>query len=752
MGFFSSKKKVLVSTAVVRVVEDNGIPDLRRRSAIKSVLNDDRFARVILEETMNSKVQGIERAYRYAKSGAYYYGTPNHNVSNAAKGQDVVKNIIESDLGKAIEFEYFYFAPINNLHAGWQKLTEEYQYDNFSNEVMGLTALRGQRVFVNNLIGHIDTTVMASDDPDIETSFPTPDAGTLVTWERHPHDRYSPHPNPTKESIWLLSETAIDGVMAELVGLDGTAEELFFSLEDFDEDREYFQAKYRYLENGTIKYGYFTYGYNSGQYPVLDSIHEGQAVGQGTFFPITFFRHNDQNRTATALHNTAAYKTSVKMLKMYGMDYQSLGDSINENPGVDDIEQAVMMFAVPAGSNNEVDKRYLFDFFEWAYYQNPSKQSQYANSTFNSYMPGKSISIYDRDFNCTLSFAGLNRKVLTGVMGKRNSYHSRTGTINSTTTVSERAYTEEFGWVTVSRVIPISIVVQHYTYQISDNRYVEVTVNNLRLRYNIYGDKGIEANLGSDKLLIPLDYNITKRYSAHDKEILYFRSMHLVFNTRKTVKVKWYQRGAFKFVLIIIAAAITVFSGGTAGPIAASLLSIGVSLTVAIIIEVIVISLIFEQVVKFAIKEFGFEGGAILAAIALYYGVAMGGVPSLGMTPTQLILVSTNLVSAAQSAYYQEKIAKYSDKLQAFELMAEEKMEELKEIEEAIGSNGFIDPFEIIGRVPKINPGESPDDLYNRTVHSGNIGTAAYDYIENYVGISLQLPTFNDLVGDTFYG
>jgi hypothetical protein len=100
----------------------------------------------------------------------------------------------------------------------------------------------------------------------------------------------------------------------------------------------------------------------------------------------------------------------------------------------------------------------------------------------------------------------------------------------------------------------------------------------------------------------------------------------------------------------------------------------------------------------------------------------------------------------------QEQILEYKSEAQEFALLAESKMEELEEIDNLLNSYDLLDPRSFTGMVPTINPGESPDDLYNRTVHSGNIGTVAFDYIESYVDINVQLPTFNDLVGDTFYG
>lgn len=54
-------------------------------------------------------------------------------------------------------------------------------------------------------------------------------------------------------------------------------------------------------------------------------------------------------------------------MKYLGMNYGDLADSINQNPDIDDVEQALFMMGVPADTTNEVEQRYLFDFFNRAY-------------------------------------------------------------------------------------------------------------------------------------------------------------------------------------------------------------------------------------------------------------------------------------------------------------------------------------------------------------------------------------------------
>ena len=49
--------------------------------------------------------------------------------------------------------------------------------------------------------------------------------------------------------------------------------------------------------------------------------------------------------------------------------------------------------------------------------------------------------------------------------------------------------------------------------------------------------------------------------------------------------------------------------------------------------------------------------------------------------------------------------------------------------------------------IPLIIWGEKPDDFYNRTVHSGNVGVLGLDAIESFCDIRLKLPEIQDTIG-----
>jgi len=757
MGWFSSKKKTYVATQVNRMVGEDEIPDLRKKNLIDSIFKNQRLTTTMVNNAMHSHTTKFERSYRKAARGDYYYGTPNHNITYAAKGQDVVKDIIELNVGAEIAIEYFQFMPLNNLHFGWQKLTEDYGYNEFKNQI---TPQDGKRTWVVDLVAYVDTAEMLPDataeDGEEER---LPDSETLANWERHPQDRYTPfRTGSQKTPLWYLADGIEDGVKVFLVDEDGVESTLFFPLAAFGiEDKEHFHVKYRYGPTNNRSVGYFTYEYGEGTYPGLDSVHESQAVGRGSFFPIVFFRHNGVNKTASQYHNTPAYKSSVKLMQSMGMDYQSMGDNVNESPDADKLEQAVMMFAVPASSTDSVEIEYTFKFFDWLQKQSGSVGHTNELDGYTQVSSGKAITIKDADFHCTLSYSKLVKRRLRGDLDADEGYeHEQIQETRYRTvwrTVRTGSGDNTGGTETIQVIEPYVVELLQYRRQIRPGMYEEISVSGLSLRYHIYGDKGVTANIGSEKLLIPLDYNICRSIGLMRKERLYLRSLHLVFNSKETKTVKWYQRGAFKILIMVAIVVITILSGGLSAPLAAAYAAGAYGTMALIIINAIIsqliVSLVIQQVAEFIIKEFGIEAGAVLAIVA-FVAAAYGGY--VGADWAQYALLSSNGLSKAFQGGVQGRLLEYKSESQEFQLLSETKYDELEEVNNLLNQYELLDPRSFIGLEPTITVGETPDAMFERTIHTGNPGTLQYDYIESYVAINTQLPTFDSLVGDTMYG
>jgi uncharacterized membrane protein len=764
MGWFSSKRKVHVSTEIVRVFEDKNIVSLKQKALVDSIFENVPVPESIVNKMLSSHIVKVNNIYAKAKRGDYYYGTPNHNMKSEYDGLTAVRNTVESQLGLPITVDYFHYGPLNNIHRAWQILTEDYGYIEFSNQVTALSESTGATTWVKNIVGHVDTTSLSAEGTPEEEQIP--DASTLAVWGRHPHDRYMPNRQGSPEPNWLIGENINDGATVYLVDANGTETELFMDFDGLDDGTDYFQMKYQYVEGGVYKRGYFTYKDGSREYPLLDLVYTATPVGSGSFFPIFFFRSGSKNMTAESQWGTEAYKTSVQLMNDINMDYQTMGDAINENPEADKIEQAVMMMGVPPQTDNPAEAEYLYKFFDWLYRESPHSVFGNASNNFgqDAVSEGRALVIQDSDFSATLSYSRMYRNNTVGSIGEVGTYKQVDRSITKSNTVTRRIPGETFEdpdtYETV--VVYYEASVLAYQFQVTPGLYYEYVVDGLKMVHAVAEGKVVLGEISSGKILIPLDYEICQTMRFDMKEELYYRSLHFVFNAKTVTRTKWYQTGVLTVVIAIVAIAIMVFTAGAGTPLSLAMADVAVATgaaataaaigTVALIVATnlitsYLIGMVLQKGFEVVIKELGLEGtfiASIVAVVVAVYQMATGGDWSKAM------FVASNLQAAEASAAH-DVLMDYKAESQEFNLLAEEKFKELEEVNDLLNQYPLLDPRSFIRQEPMNIAGETPDALYNRTVHSGNIGIVQYDYIESYVDINTQLPTFNDSVGDTLY-
>jgi hypothetical protein len=510
-----------------------------------------------------------------------------------------------------------------------------------------------------------------------------------------------------------------------------STESVDVSVTGYDPEADYFQASYE--ANGRLKY--WIYKNDTGTYPTLDDLFTDRPVVSGSYFPFAYFRYNKQSVIQDK--TTDAYKTSKKMVEFIGMDYDLMAEAINENPDIGDVEQAMLVMAVPAVSTDEIECRYLFDYFDTLHYEMDGATSAAVDSVgsriFRKAVQGKSIVIQDKQFKMALQNSGIFKRLVAGTIGP-------IGTCTSTyTTTTENLETvDEETNVFVN--VPLLSKRHVYKKQIATGLCEEITVKDLKMVYWVFGEYTTTGDEDDDILLIPIDRTISRRYSMGDREHLYARSLHFVFNSRVVTKVKWYQTGVFKAILIIAAAIISMYDGGWT--LATILTTAGIQALIITIIVTIVVGEIMAAVFKLFVKVFGADVALIVAVVAVLYGgyqmIQHGSIVGAPFA-SELLMISNGLSQAALSSKMSDLMGEAED----FRLLAEEKNDLLEKAEDLLENTSFLSPFVIFG--------EKPEDFYNRTVHSGNIGIVGINAISYYVDIALTLPKLNDTLGEETY-
>jgi hypothetical protein len=697
-----------------------------------------------MEEIANSVGVRAERMYSYAEKN-YTHGMPSGEIFSVSQNKAALEDVLKRQHNTTIAFDYSHYGPVNFLHMGWVKISSAYGYQAETNELTVLTTAKGSKVYLADMVVVMPTADLTSyASVTLEQYGVAPSAGfipgrTVQSAALQALVNHSPvqasntvtSPHVLITYVWEADTPRVpaDPTLSATVKVLKT-ETLLLPFDAFRANGDYFQARYR----AAGKTYFFFYRDGAGTYPTLDVAFDKPLSVMGEFFPVAYFRYKKAPMNASK--TTAAYKSSKRMVNYLGVDYDTMIDAIHENPGIKDVEQAMMVMAVSANSTNPIAQQYLFDFFNKMYYFLPAQFTTVNELGLSTPLDTPAVSasaieIKDKLFKMVLSNAGLVKRSVAGSIGKVGTYASVLETVTE-----QRVGTSWDGQQTIT--YDVSTPAHCYRYQVSEGIYEEVRVLDLQMKYFIWEDYTMIGDGKEDILLIPLDRSITQNYPMTQREDLYAMSLHFVFNSLAHTTVQWYESGAFKTLLVVAAVVWTISTGGSDGgqALAAALGFTGTALTIAaIIIDLIVIPALFKATFKLFVDILGPEVATLFLVVALVYGgteiIKAGGVN--GAPWSQAILeFSTGLHQAILEDKYEDLMAEVSD----FNTYVEEQTKLLDKAEDLLGKTSFLSPFVIFG--------ETPDAFYTRTVHSGNIGIVGVDAISVYVDAALTLPKLNE--------
>ena len=754
------RKKTYVGTQVVRMMEDKNLPNYVKSGTLRSLLNKGNLADYLVETGINSLGIKAERYYQRAEQGKYIYGLPKSRLVSSNVGYSEVKSILENAEGTAVDIQYVKLGGLNCMHQAWQMIISMFQYDPTTNELVGLSAIKGRKVYL----------------ADMQIVLPTPRledyrTGVLAVWGAPPNAGELPfletdsilateliNLRAFKQASPLLLDTSspVEQVLITYAGLEevtvqssehGPYKETKLTTEtvtvplpavsDADKAADHFQACYE--AQGVRKW--VTYRKGSGAFPALDALTNNSQVVSAKFFPLVYFRFDKKDETADK--SLEAYKSSKALLDTLDIPIDSVAKNIHENPDIKDVAQVFLMFGVPADSKDATEARYLIEFFAGVYAsQGMSQAGSFSKlsdirtqlgltPTQTSQGNLLELEVGDSRFRMTLKARNLTRRSVGGQLGKVGTYKA---TLKEE--YEEHILNESESGATTTVRIPYKVYV--YQHQFTDSMYSEIKVLGLSMTYWVEGNHRTTSDSTKDILYIPLDKSITEKYSLATRELLYARSMQLVCNSLVVVKLKWYQTGLFKVFVIIISIVITWFYPPAGSAMAG--LAAGTATVAAVVLEVLltaIISMMVGVAIRMVAKAIGGPLAMLLAVIVMMYTgyTLMESGASFIPMAQDLMMIASNLIQGGMEAMY-EGLAQDTA---AFIDYAKKALETLGNAQDLLDSTNHLAPMLILG--------EPPTNFFHRTVHAGNIGTAAIDAISEFVSMTLRLPSFEDTLG-----
>lgn len=745
MGFFDGKIRTRVATTVSRVIEDKLIPNSVKSAVIESLYGDTDLLETLQDNLTKTIAVKAEKVYDYSEKN-YIFGNPTGEIVSSVIVRTEVETILKTSLGNPnINVVYVKYGPANLTHIAWLKLVNDYGYKTKTNEITKLP--KGASKSFPKLVN------MILNVPFFLMQNGTYTEDSLKVWEysakyrgQFLNDSGRPISNQLFQELpeWsytatkasaiihssLLEETVIAGRF--MIEREVPLDELVIDLSGYDMEADYFHVKYNI---GDQEY-FWMYKMGSGTYLDLDTYFEkpNRNKTMGSFYPFIYFRTN--KRSMAADKNSPEYKSSKKIVDYLGMDFDLITKEIHKNPGIDDVEQAMMVMGVPALSTDPLELKYLFSFFDSLYqfqdnqYRYPS-ELMYSSDDFNGLRSNEDLKnafwIQDKKFSMVLNNKGIFKKIRAGSIGSRG-----TCTVEFEYIEVDVKGTDNYGHLDIYKAYIPKFV---YRKQTGIATYEEIEVIDLRLSYHIFEDLWTTGIGKEPSLLVPIDKTILDTFSAKDREYLCARSLHYVFNSRIEQKVSWYQSGAFQFVITAIAVVVGAYLSIpylVAQNLAAATFMQALIFIRGLIIKAIVSSFILKKVVE----VIGIKNSVTLAAILV---IASFVSPAANSTFIgNLSQVALGLLKKAGESIQE-----------ALKLLGEESTDFMKEIKNQMklleDVNDLLRPSLVMQ--PYIFLGEKPENYYNRTVHAGNVGALAVTAHLSELERMTRLPTIEDTLG-----
>lgn len=746
MGFFSSKKKVYVSSVVYNLLGNQQPTQYLPTVVFGGVLKQtDSLGLTIKDGLLNGPGMRLRNFFKWVRNSGYanevglatstfYPDAPinRENLANVIKQQNPDYISVEVTSASINYYDYTYIADQYVYNNRPDKLNDDYTVEEFS-----------------VLIGYHYVEVREQDDE-----------GRWVTNRKRV--------NEYRHGIRI---TFTDGTKAEI---DSSS---------YNKYSQYLYAIYIYtyedknsLEKPEIKQKtqYIVYCRDTGN-AQYDAFFKEAVPLQKTYAPYIPLR--TWNTFLSEGYMPTTYEFAKKAFKkaVGSNNYDSLISDLKKNKSIGDIDFAYIVFGVALNTPYKEGKQYIFTYLYnlWLNKQISGSISGKPENVFESIL-FKLINAPSR-VNIKSNYGSINYNIWLE-WGTMTHYY---GTGQARAGLKEGDYyfyaknREHLQRDEDGELTPYTVEHSYFCHQITPVRYEVIELTNFTYANLIYKGKSViysalDALNGSDGpnetgFIIPLQEQSFKESGLVYTSQLAQSTYYCVFNCYVVKKVRWYQSGIFGFVLsIVIAVVVTVVTwnpaaggaaaGAAAGTGAAAGAAVGAaSSTLAGAIMGAVANAIAGMIVLNIVTEvtkglFGDKVGSIVGAVAsiVVMNVANGlmngmsvseALTQLSSAPQMLKLANAAVsgIKNAINADTQEIYNKSQTMLQEYE----QRSEEISRLQAEL-FNQTLDITSITDALKSYSY-EPRDSYLNRTLMTGSdIAEMTMDLIHNFTNYSMN--------------
>lgn len=379
-----------------------------------------------------------------------------------------------------------------------------------------------------------------------------------------------------------------------------------------------YDVQYYHVERGKINYDRsYTWEYDTktGTYPILNPL---PSQRHNPYYPVTPLRVDNVNYDKDHEHGVEVTR-ALRFLGLKSRDlFEAFEDASKESEEETADDQFVLLAASITDDSQEV-MEYLYRFWrkqhaasvadenDYKYWESQVRAYEENPDIFKGVPPLREniLTISDSRYHQVLRWDFTRYSIKEGVVAKVGKHaRSFNPLLGVTSIFSKLLATEE-------------IAFQH---QINETQYEEILVHGPVCEYLVCagGWEGVSLTdafsepdeaTGGQCFIIPLRRDIVREMGSIKAHDLLNRSIRLFSNDHRTYKVKWYQRGFMKVVLLVAAIVLNCISLGATTP-----------LTIAVVAAVtVIVALVIEKIVMPMLQNLLGEELALVAALVLAY-------------------------------------------------------------------------------------------------------------------------------------
>lgn len=379
----------------------------------------------------------------------------------------------------------------------------------------------------------------------------------------------------------------------------------------------------------------WTYDESTEVYPVLN-IRNEDYLEVSPYYPIIPIRVNNEYLAESGKDTALPIKTACRFL---GLKPDELNDAMSEDPDNLDnpVEDAFVFIGTEISDDTQHGLNYLYEYFSHMYGVSTITKADYEYWDTNKRNSGieppiNRVTLEDSNYKMELGWLYISRNILEGVVCPVGEYVSSID-LNGDQRIGS-----------VQRASFYSKDVFYIRKQVTSTSYVEYEVVGLvhsnwavgkELRTTL--EKAFDEEEVNPSFIIPLRRDIARRLGMIGQHELMNSSIRLLVNDEFVQKLKWYQRGIFKVILIIVAVVLSI-AYPPAGIAAFSAAAAGIA-----IVSVIAMQLLFPIVYKELQNLLGEELALVVAVIAIAYGVNVFQATTFGISEGINLYVSSAL-------------------------------------------------------------------------------------------------------------